>query len=249
MLRFSVCRVNALLAAAIASAVMVACGGRSHASAVVPVPDTAHASAAHEAELEQKSTRLELRVLERDAQIDNLQGQLDDARQEVVRAMAKLQTLASRAEAASGMAEAEIALQAFKNSAGTQAGADVAQCRRLLDQATTEFNRGNYGGALYLATQSKGVASAGQNRLSAEDHDSQRPGEVLFALPLRLQASGHANVREGPGTAFKIAFTLEDGAAITGHSYLQDWVRITDESGRSGWIFHALISKRPAGQR
>src|SRR4051812_12870750 len=50
---------------------------------------------------DRRVTRLELRLMERDAQIVDLQTHLDDARQEVVRAMAKLQTIASRAEAAS----------------------------------------------------------------------------------------------------------------------------------------------------
>src|SRR6267143_6021673 len=75
-----------------------------------PAPDASRASA-HEAELDQRVARLELRLLEREAQIDALQERLDDARQEVVRAMAKLQTLATRAGAASAMAEAEVALQ------------------------------------------------------------------------------------------------------------------------------------------
>src|SRR2546425_8259366 len=44
----------------------------------------------------------------------DLQARLDEARQEVVRALAKLQTVASRAEAASAMAEAEIAVQSLR---------------------------------------------------------------------------------------------------------------------------------------
>src|SRR2546427_5090753 len=47
--------------------------------------------------LEQRAARLELRVLEQEAQVDELQSRLDDARREVVRAMAKLQSLATRA--------------------------------------------------------------------------------------------------------------------------------------------------------
>jgi len=54
--------------------------------------------------MEQRVARLELRLLERDAQLEELQARLDEARQEVVRAMAKLQTVASRAEAASAIA-------------------------------------------------------------------------------------------------------------------------------------------------
>ena len=87
--------------------------------------------------LEQRVARLELLVAERDAQVEDLQARLDEARQEVVRALAKLQTVASRAEAASAIAEAEIAVQALRAATGTQpgGGADVAQAGTLLQQA------------------------------------------------------------------------------------------------------------------
>ncbi|HYQ82787.1 MAG TPA: hypothetical protein VEP28_02000, partial [Rubrobacter sp.] len=58
-------------------------------------------------DLEKRIARLELSLLDKEAQVDELQTRLEETRQEVVRAMAKLQTLASRAEAASAIAEAE----------------------------------------------------------------------------------------------------------------------------------------------
>src|SRR5260370_22902099 len=110
-------------------------------TAPVPAPDSSRASA-HEAELDQRVARLELRLLEREGQIDELQERLDDARQEGVRAMAKLQTLATRAEAASSVAEAEIALQPLQ-AAGATAAPAYAQARRVLDQNTAAFNKAN----------------------------------------------------------------------------------------------------------
>src|SRR5438093_906253 len=112
--------------------------------------------------LEQRAARLELKVLEQEAQVDELQSRLDDARREVVRAMAKLQSLATRAEAASGMAEAEIALQALRATNGSNAppSPEYAQGSQLLQLATTEFDQQNYAGALYLATEAKNAASA-----------------------------------------------------------------------------------------
>ena len=162
---------------------------------------TAEPAPARDPEAEQRAIRLELRLLEREAQLADLQEQLDDARQEVVRAMAKLQTLASRAEAASGMAEAEIALDSLK-VVGQQATPYIAQVSHLLQMSTTEFNNQNYGGALYLANQAKGVAAAGR-RLSLSDVGTPRQGEVAFALPLRLQTVGRGNIRSGPGTGLR----------------------------------------------
>jgi uncharacterized coiled-coil protein SlyX len=209
-----------------------------------PSDTTGRATSAHQADLEQRVARLELRLLERDAQIEELQTRLDDARQEVVRAMAKLQTLATRAEAASGMAEAEVALQPLQGSNGQPATPEYGQARRLLDQSTAEFNKSNYGGALYLANQAKSLAGVGKGRLAGADHVTLRSGEVPFAVPLNVQATGHANVREGPGTAFRVSFTLESGAGLVAYSYADEWVRITDDGGRSGWIHRTLIGRR-----
>jgi len=196
--------------------------------------------------LEQRAARLELRVLEQEAQVNEVQSRLDDARREVVRAMAKLQSLATRAEAASGMAEAEIALQALRSTNGSTAppSPEYGQGSQLLQLATAEFDQQNYAGALYLATEAKNAAAAGRGRVASDDRSATRRGEVPFALPLRLQTTGRANVREGPGAGFKVLFTLETGVPVVAYSYLDQWVRIRDESDRPGWIHQTLIDRR-----
>jgi uncharacterized coiled-coil protein SlyX len=196
--------------------------------------------------LEQRAARLELKVLEQEAQVDELQSRLDDARREVVRAMAKLQSLATRAEAASGMAEAEIALQALRTANGNSSppSPELEQGTQLLQLATTEFDKQNYAGALYLATEAKNAATAGRGRVGSDNRETARSGEVLFALPLRVQTSGRANVREGPGGTFKVLFTLESGAPLAAYSYVDQWVRVRDESDRAGWIHQTLIGRR-----
>ncbi|PYP38563.1 MAG: hypothetical protein DMD48_09195 [Gemmatimonadetes bacterium] len=197
--------------------------------------------------LEQRAARLELKVLEQEAQVAALQTRLDDARREVVRAMAKLQSLATRAEAASGMAEAEIALQALRTKGNaSQPSPEWGQGNQLLQLAGAEFDQQNYAGALYLATEAKHAVAAGQSRAGGDEREgASRKGEVPFALPLRLQTTGRANVREGPGAGFKVLFTLEQGVPLVAYSYVDQWVRVRDESDRAGWIHQTLIGRRP----
>jgi hypothetical protein len=223
------------------------CAGKQVETA--PPPTTAarrqaRATAAARAEQDRKLARLELTLLEKNAQVEELQARLDQAREEVVRAMAKLQTLASRAEAASGMAEAEVALQPLRGRSTQQMAPEAGQANRLLREASSEFNQENYGGALYLANQAKALAAAGTGRLSSREHSADRPGEMSFAVPIPLKAVGSGNVREAPGTSAPIAFAVEGGDSLTGYSYLEDWVRISDEMGRGGWIYRKLISRR-----
>jgi hypothetical protein len=204
----------------------------------------ARAAAAARAEQDRRIVRLELALMEKSAQVDELQARLDEAREEVVRAMAKLQTLASRAEAASGMAEAEVALQPLRGSSSQQTAPEAIQASRLLREASAEFNQENYGGALYLVNQAKAMAAAGTGRLSSRERGSDRPGEKPFAVPIPLKAVGSGNVREAPGTNSPVAFAVESGDRLTGYSYVEDWVRISDEMGRGGWIFRKLIGRR-----
>ncbi len=141
-------------------------------------------ASARDSVLEQRVARLDLQMAERDAQVEDLQARLDEARQEVVRALAKLQTVASRAEAASAMAEAEIAVQALRAATGAQpaGGSDVAQAGTLLQQASAEFAKQNYGGALYLANQAKSLAGIGRSRLGGSGRPPRAPGSSVTPI-------------------------------------------------------------------
>ena len=228
-------------------AALTACASQAPEVAPRPARDTAAAvRVTRDTALEQRAARLQLRLLEGDAQLDELQARLDEARQEVVRAMAKLQTVASRAEAASAIAEGEIAVQSLRAAGAPPPATDLAQAAKLLQQAGAEFAKQNYGGALYLANQAKRVAGASKSRLGDEGRAPLRPGEVLFAVPVQLQATARGNVREGPGGAYKVVFTVDPGAALTGYSYVDQWVRIADDNGRGGWMFLSLIGRRAA---
>jgi len=232
-----------------------ACGGHQPEPAPQPAPeppppppqtvvirDTVRVK---DPELQQRVDRLEVQLLDKDAQIEQLQARLDEARQEVVRAMAKVQTSATRAEAASAMAEAELAVQTWQRSNGGQASADVGQAKRLLQLSTETFNKENYGGALYLANQAKLLAGGGRRSLSAGA--DPKPGESSFAAPVRLRATTRARVRQGPGTDSRVLFVLEAGATVMGQSYTDKWIRVTDQAGRRGWVARSILVRAPEG--
>ena len=194
-------------------------------------------------DLERRAARLELRVIEKETQVDELETRLADARDEVVRTMAKLQTLTSRAEAASSMAEADVALQSLRASSAGQSLPEIREVARLVQQSNAEFDKQNFGGALYLANQAKTIASAGVARAAAGSRGAARQGEMQFALPIRLKVASRGNIREGPGTNFPVAFAVEAGNTLTGYAYADEWVRVSDDQGRSGWIFRSLITR------
>lgn len=231
---------------------LAACNGQNADPAPVPVADSGKTPVrvvtetvtVRDKDLEQRVSRLELSLLDREAQVEDLQNRLEETRREVVRSMAKVQTLATRAEAASGMAEAEIALQTLRSSSRGTPSPDVTRVAKLLQDASNEFNKQNYGGALYLANQAKSTAGVGRTRSSSGDAASLRPGEVAFAVPLELQASARCKLREGPGTTFRVLATLESGTRLTGLSHVDQWVRVSADSGATGWVFWNLVQRR-----
>jgi hypothetical protein len=188
--------------------------------------------------IERDLAQAQIRLLEQAALIENLQQSLDEAQREVVRSLAKLQSSASRAEAASAMAEAELAMQSLRRAGGQPAA--VTRAEALMAQSAQEFNAGRFGGALYLANQVKNVAT--QRAAPAGVADERRQGEAAFALPVPLETNARANVRDGPGTGFRVLFTLERGIALTGYGHLNGWIRISDEQNRTGWISQGLVA-------
>ena len=193
-------------------------------------------------ELDKRAVRQDLLLLAKDAQIEDLQSKLEDARAEVVRAMAKLQTVASRAQAASAMAEAEVSLQSMKVGAADEPP-EAAQVTKLVRQSATEFDKGNYAGALYLANQAKTLASSYRGRLSLGSREGMRPGETAFSKPVKMKMVTRGNVREGPGTSFPVSFAAEIGTALTGYSYADEWIRVSDGNGRGGWVYGSLVGR------
>ena len=234
---------NFILAAALPLSACASQKERGSAAQPAPHPPRATSTAAAR-EADRRIARLELALVEKEAQVEDLQARLDAARQEVVRAMAKLQTLATRAEAASGIAEAELALQPLRAAAGQTSAPEAAQAHRLLQESSSEFEKGNYGGALYLANQAKIMAAAGRGRLTVAERVTERPGETPFNLPISFRAVSVGNVREGPGLNAKVSFAVQPGDSLTGYSYVDEWIRISDAGGRGGWIFRSLIQRR-----
>jgi uncharacterized coiled-coil protein SlyX len=219
------------------------CACASAPEAPPPNPPAPQVQIVRDPELERRVAELEIQLMERDALIQSLNTRLDQALQEVVGTMGKLRSLATRAEAASAMAEADVALKSTGNSGHDSP--ELKQAARLMQQSADEFRRQNFGGALYLANQAKMLA-----RLHGVGGEvgKMRPKEVAFAVPVKLRASMRANVRVGPGMNFPVAFATDPGSALSGLSYLGEWIRVTNDTGNEGWIFGSLVS-RPGDRR
>ena len=192
--------------------------------------------------LDDDAAKLHLLLLEKEARINGLTEQLEKVILEVVRAKAKLRSLESKAEAASNLAEAEIAVKALKEKAKRwKSDPSFIKAEQLTKLSAREFKKGNYGGALYLTSQAKSLIKGARERFMNQEMSPMVEGEVPFALRLPLQLLSKSNVREGPGLHFKVLYSLEKGTTLIGHAYKGQWVRVKSEDGRGGWVFYKLV--------
>jgi hypothetical protein len=196
-------------------------------------------------ELDRKLARLQLLSLEKEAQNKELNIKLEEAIVEVVRAKAKLRSLETKAEAASTLAEGEIALKTLKTHvADVEADTNSIKAEELLKASELELKNENYSGALYLATQAKALIREDQERSKDREKKPMMAGEVPFTLPLPLRVISQTKVKEGPGVDSKVLFSVQQGTALVGYSFKGPWVHVRGEDGRSGWIYYNLISGR-----
>lgn len=228
----------------------IACAGKP--STTTPTPrdrrDAAGAVTVRDPDTERELSRLKVQLLERNARLADMDRRLAEATTEVVRAMARLRTLATRAEAASAIAEAEVTLQRLRGHAGQQAAPETAQAEAALRSASEAFDAENFGGAVYLATQAKRAATAGRGRLADNDATAMRANERAFALPVPLTAVSSANLRSAPNGSAAVIATVPAGTALTAYSYEQDWLKVTTADGTSAWVHQSVVRSAAAGR-
>jgi uncharacterized protein YgiM (DUF1202 family) len=203
-------------------------------------------------ELKKTISSLNLRLLDLESTAHELQRRTESQQQrleaaivEVVRAKAKLRSIESKAEAVSTLAEAEIAVRDLK---GRLSGLDklaieeVETAEQLLSMSADAFKDQNFGGALYLANQSKARVRAIQTQLNKIPEGAGVSGETPFSYPLTLKVIKKSNVRQHPGLTEKIIALLDSGSLVTGYGYKDNWVHIETQEGIKGWIFQTLIA-------
>jgi hypothetical protein len=201
------------------------------------VEEATRRQAASQRELEERAARQHLQLLEKDAEIKGLNQKLEAAILEVVRAMAKLRGLSGRAEAASNLAETEIALKSLPTEPALRPkDTDLQQAQQLLKLATE--------GTVYLATQVKMLIRPRSERPVRGAEAGRTEGEQPLSPELALRAANKTNVREGPGPAFKVLFVVDRGTALNAVSYSGVWVRVKTDDGRGGWVHHTLVDQR-----
>ncbi|MFA7387863.1 MAG: SH3 domain-containing protein [Thiohalobacteraceae bacterium] len=197
---------------------------------------------------DQEVARLQQTLAERDAEVQQLRAQqsvqataLKEITVEVARAEVKLRRLATQADAASRLAEAEVALLGMETEAQTPLrAAQIAEAQRLLDAGAESFAQGEYGAAVELAAESQAIIEtlAGGGRLVPGVRDAE---ETPLHTPLALRTRVDSNLRAQPGRTEPVLSLLRQGTALQAHAYRGEWLHIHTDDGRAGWVYGPLL--------
>lgn len=218
------------------------CATRTPAPAPVLPP-----CSAQQAEID----RLQQTLTTRDAEIARLQARqqgqtriLQATTTEAARAKVKLRRLATQADAASAIAEVEVALTTL-----TAAHPDrddtvsLALARHILDSASAVFDQGDYSAAVDLAAQSRqliDMVSALRKQAPATRATVQ--GSFQIPIPLRVKVSSRRHRQ--PRIHGAVLDYLPAGAPVVATGYQGNWLKVETADDRQGWIFRGLVATR-----
>lgn len=198
---------------------------------------------------------LQQALAEKDAEVHRLRAQqnvqateLEQTTGEIARAEVKLRRLATQADAASQLAEVEVALQGIRAAALPQRATEqLTQAQHILDAGSAAFAQGDYGTAVELAAQSQEIidmAASGRGKSAV----ARSALEVPFQVPVMLRTRVDSNLRAHPGRKASVVGILRQGTSLQAHAYRGDWLRVHTEDGRTGWVFGALLEAPPASE-
>jgi hypothetical protein len=169
---------------------------------------------------------------------------LQESTQEVTRAKVKLRRLATRADAASYIAEVEVAMESLRSSLGAKSVVPLmALAQDRLESTTAPFAQGDYGVAMDRAAQAEQLIA-----LAADNQARRRlPLRRKVQLPLQagtpLKMTVESRPRRQPQGKARGGVLKKDSLLVV-HASKGSWVQVGTEDGRSGWVDQTRLGAR-----
>lgn len=183
--------------------------------------------------------RLQQEVASRDAELRELRFDrrdqvkvLQESKQEVTRAKVKLRRLATRADAASYIAEVEIALQRVRASRGGKSGdARMVRAQHLLESTEAPFVQGDYGMAMDRAAEAEQliISTAGKQARTPASTPAKLASQSRAAPSLKTTDARKPS-RRAPAK-LGTADTTKTSPPVR-HAYQGSWTKAEAEAQR-----------------
>lgn len=199
----------------------------------------------------QEVARLRQDLAAREAELKDLRSSqrdqvkaIQETTREATRAKARLRRLATQADAASYLAEVEVALKALRAQLPpTPPQPLLALAQGLLDSAAAPFKEGDYGAAMDRAAQAEQLVTVVADQ-APQAGRARVPGEIALSIAIPLRVVTDSQLRREPAPRAVVVTAVKKDSAVTAHAYKGSWMRVETEDGRSGWMSQAQLAAR-----
>lgn len=220
--------------------------GKTERIDVVPIPEKPPSQRI----LRDEIASLKQKLAEKDELIQNLNAREQDRAQilqktagEMSRAENKLHRLATQPEAASKIAEVEIAVHAAKLVSFSESEATLQSlAQRFLDAATTAYEQKNYSAAMNHAAQSGELIDAITNPTRKMFVSQDAP--LAFRITVPLLTTKAINLQAEPNHQAKAITSLKRNTPLTATAYHDNWLQVQTMNDLSGWIQSQAVDIR-----
>lgn len=203
-------------------------------------------------ELRAEIARLRLDLSTRDNELRELRAQqreqaraLEESSRQAVRAKVKLRRLASQADAASAIAEAEVALGSARASpTGAAAPSLLGLAEEILKASEPPFAQGDYDGASDLAAHASQILTAALEPAPRASGRGRPAHELAFESVIPLRVKSESVLRQQPADRSATAGALKEGTLLVAVAARDQWLRVETDDGRSGWIAPGQLGTR-----
>lgn len=201
------------------------------------------------AELRAENARLRSRLGEREAELHELRLTqrtqaiaLEQQTRQATQAAARLKRLATRADAASYIAEVEVAMATTRSTTGlADDDARLAVAQGYLASSRRPFERGEYGAAIGLASRAAGLI-AGASGIPVRPAPLHHASAIVaFEAPVPMRVTVDSHLRRGPGASAAVRGVLRAGSTLVAVASSGRWLRVEDRDGRAGWVYEPLL--------
>ena len=192
--------------------------------------------------LNNKLAMLDLKLLEKQAEINQLEILHQNAIKEAVRAKAKLRSHSSKATAVANMVETKMTLKAIQSEElEAQQKKTLKQAEKLLQMSDLALDEGNIEGASFLSGKARQLILTVNIQENDQGVPKKKYNKIILLSPVSMKTVKRSNVRDVPGIEGKRVFQLNKNSLVRALAYSGTWVHIEDSSQRKGWIHYQLV--------
>lgn len=170
---------------------------------------------------------------------------LQESTREVTRAKVKLRRLATQADAASYIAEVEVAMESLRGSMrATSPIPLMVLAQDILESTAAPFAQGEFGMAMDRAAQAEQLIALVAHYQGRPGSRPRVPGEVPLQVAIPLKVTIDSNLRRQPLGKSPVVGVLKKDSPLVAHAYKGSWLQVETEDGRSGWVDQTQLGAR-----